>query len=447
MAIWIIGCGTTQEQSTLNTDCFWTIQDHNEKIQSTNRLTPELVTAKLERSRCYMQLGEQYFSKGEYETAARLFYFANSNEADERLSECLWILALAAYENNDLENASTYLSPILTQYSHTIRTPNALCLKIRILMPQEKGAEAWSFYKELVQRYPSADCRQEVLSIIEPYIDAQLTAGERQIAERLYTQAIKTLEELFAIPSSKEKIASRMCSQAYQARGELFLNSQNYDDAVSDFKSAKDIFSGAAMTANQRISAITDTVFGRGTQYYQTGRIESAESMFKKVLAFDSTHIEAKSYLQKLPQRKLNLIKADSLAKVAEEYYQKNENSEALRLASRALEYDPWSSQAKQIIQRCKQRQQSRTRKKPEDTAMNIVKNYRNGKIPKWIEQNHKGKKTWKAYISRPNIYQVECRVYWPNKEYQSKVVYEWSVDTKSKKLTPLNRKTQQITY
>jgi len=63
------------------------------------------VKAQIELSEAYFKLANKYYDQGDYETARKLYYSANTAEGDKKVTECVYKLAQLHYNKGDYEAA------------------------------------------------------------------------------------------------------------------------------------------------------------------------------------------------------------------------------------------------------------------------------------------------------------------------------------------------------
>ncbi|RMH68987.1 MAG: hypothetical protein D6675_14130 [Gemmatimonadetes bacterium] len=437
------GCGATSPVAiTPETDCITAIQYYTRRIHSSPQLTPDVLIAKKNRSRCYMQLADDYFARQDYSTAMNLYYFANTDAADEQIGECLWQIATKAYEAHHLEVAATHLNTLIADYSHTTRITDGYCLKIQLLMAQDKREKAQQVLQQVRQQYPQAECLKHMAFVPESDVQEAISRARQQIARGDFTKAIDLLKPLLETVGDTQYEIRHLSATAYLERGNRYLESGELEPALADYQQAKRIDSTLEQNTQKRTNTVLQQLMHHAKTYDQRRQVEAAAAIYQTILQYEPDHSLAQHYLAHVSQRRHQIAVADSLIAQANALMQRQQYTAAKDAARRALTHDPTATAAQTIIDQINIREYHQPNR-PEDQAIRQVQQYQNGKIQHAIAQQS-GKKRWRSYRLQLHVYHVECQIDLP---HQKPRIYEWSVDTQANKIIPLNEITEKITY
>ena len=190
---------------------------------------------------------------------------------------------------------------------------------------------------------PASKLNVEIPSQLEEIINKALT---KEVDDR-YTYMQELLDDLEHLSGADE--ARLPESAKLIENGKLFLNKNEYSDALSRFEAAlkldpknQEVLDLIEQCENkQKEQRRFNTLLSDGKEYFENGNYEKALNAFKEIIALDPDHSESHELIEKI-QKKIKLIEGrDKQISEANSYLNKKKFEKAIEIYKEILKVDP----------------------------------------------------------------------------------------------------------
>jgi tetratricopeptide (TPR) repeat protein len=413
------------------------IKHYTNFIRYTPEESPMVARAKLERSECYFYLGKRYFEQEDYNTAQKLFYFANSDIGDEYLAQSYYYIAQHQVAQHQVEDALNYLGQIGKEHSNTEVADEAVCYSIKILTNYSKDYDkAWWNYKRLLAAYPNSDCIPGARRTVEKFCDMFIEKGARLEANGQYEAALHQYRELLNTKTKYEDLAREKAQDLFLNVGYQYFQKGVYDSAFVYYDNAEAL---GSTEARQYKLNLADKFYELGKAAYDNWDFEKAKPYLKKAQDVNPDMEGVAPLLAGIELRKERMAKADSLYQVADLRYATQRYKEAKQILREVLNLYPFQPGAKDLL--AKTEREIKIIENAPQIAINIVKG--NAKVIQGLKkQNLLNTLRWSSVLSPGAVNQFEVTAASENSFY----IFRWLVNIKSQEFYPLNLEAKTLT-
>jgi len=401
--------------------------------------------AELERSDCYFQLGMKAYEKQNWLLAIRLYYLANSVHADQYMDNCYFELAEQALQQNDQTSALEYYDYILENLSESELVPKILVSRIMISSENSKQELILSDYQLLYKNYPDYEIDEVISNIADDIIEHNIDDLQEKLSSENYEQTLSELQLLAEFPTKHLQKIDKSLARSHVFIADMELSDKNYTSVVQHLHQALDYDGSMVETVENKLLTTFQFFIDHGNDLADQLKFDEALNVLDQCLQIYPDFKPAINSRERIVQEKRSYTQAVTLEKQALEREMQKEYQEALKLYE--MSYNNFQNQnVEEKIQIMKNI--LRAEKDPRSFALNLIKEYRKGKIlvgigdleSELIEQygeNIVSSSGWKIQYSTGEYkYEVRYDILSPDKNYY----YVWLTDLKKGIISPLNK-------
>jgi tetratricopeptide (TPR) repeat protein len=260
------------------------------------------ILAEIELSKAYFNLGELYYSQGDYQTAKQLFYSANTDDGDKWIANCELRLAELDFSNGQYEEAIERLDLVINSHYNSEVLSLALFLKIEALWKLNKEYACLDVCREL-NLIIDLDLPEATKEIIDQIALEHLEKGDTFLQQREFESAIEVYSAVDEIPSSykqtikdREKKSYLDWALDYEERMELEVAINILERAENRGFKSKEI--DQAIANNKFLLLIK-----KGDLAYETQEWQDAKDYYSQALKYNSKNSKLQERLTELSER------------------------------------------------------------------------------------------------------------------------------------------------
>lgn len=403
------------------------------------------------RSEAYYQLAEKAKSLNNYNLAIRLYYLANSNQADERLIDCYMELVEGFKTKDDKNRILSTYNYIINYLYLSPRVPELMYYRLNSIYNwYNDKPQVWDYYCELFTKYPESEFVKKSQVIIDEFLKEKIDniVQEKKNNEGL-DLIIETLIELKKYPSSYQIYISKEISQIYIQLAENDIKSRDYIRADQNFRKALEYDETQNDYVNKRLKEVCDLFINHGNSLLAKRQIDDAISFYNRAFTIIPEYSVAKQAIARAERRRVEISKAEELKQDGLQLDRKKKYAEALEVYKRAYQLDDTDELSKLIFE---MNNVIQIEKDPKAFALKVINQYEGGIIArrvaglkadlvkKWGKDVRES--GWKAIGSATRM-KMELRYDFitPDDNY----FLSWQVNMKDKTVIPLNKLTEKM--
>jgi len=409
----------------------------------------EETIAELQRSECYYNLGVQSYTRKNLPLAERLLYLANSENGDELLDNVHLELAEKAYINGEIDLQLSHYDFIADYIKTSELVPAALLGRIKIYLERVQRVAAYRDYKRLWDEYPDSPEAESALTIIDPVIPWFLQNSRRNKDEGNYATAIAEFLVYEAYPSSYWTEIITEVSETYYFWGLQERCNGNLAKMMDYFERAEQYSIDIKPRVTENINELCGGFIAKGDSLCNIGKLDAGTSSYQRCFILVPAHIQATAGIEDALALKVTFAKADSIYQKAVLKENRKEYSLAKKLYKQSYELS-----GRKNAQNDMNRMENfiRAEKNPQDFALEIVRDFQNGIIPRNVNNKyHELENTygdqvstseWKALFSFGEFkYEVRIDILSPGTSYY----FAWRVHLIERSIEPLNKASEKM--
>lgn len=338
--------------------------------------------AEIERSDCYYKLGLQAFAKENWILTKRLFYLANSSQADELMDNCYFEMAKIAFENNNIDSTLIIYDYIITHLTTSELIPEILYKRIKINFDLENKKHIFDDYKLLWNNYPenefSIKSQLVINNLMPEYIDNSLTYKDTG----KYEIALDLLFRMINYPTSFQDRINIEISEIYLLMANEAFTQKRFDETREYFQ--KTIFYNPEKETyvQDQLNNICDSFINTGNNLIEENKIDEAISIYGKAFIFIPNYPKANDAIASALDLKIKQQKSLELKNIALNYENEDDYKQALKHYKQSYsEYQTPEVKSKIFLMG----NLIEAEKDPKAFAKSIILNYKNGIIPQKV--------------------------------------------------------------
>lgn len=409
----------------------------------------EITRAELERSDCYLQLGFQAKAKKNTLLSSRLLYLANSNIADSYLDNVYYELSEVTLAENNIPKTLDYYEQILVNFADSELIPEVLYNKIELHILENDNAKALEEYRFFFTNYSDNNFRIKAESLVNPILPDFIEEVDEQFENQDYETALKNYLNLHILPTSYKTEISNKISDTYWITANRLLDSDLVQAREQFYKVVE--FSPFRQTeVENRFRQICSELISNGADLINNNQLDEAESMYNFCFIFIEDYQAARVGLLEIDE--LRNRNASAL-----EYLKKAEGAEKAKKISEALSYYRKANQYVKTEQTSNKifllSNRLKADKDSKGFALEIIKNYKNGKLVKKLENLEE---SLIEEFGSEAVRSTSWKVLYSSGEYKQEVRYDilgpvsthyyiWQVDLLKQKISPLNKESEKL--
>ena len=402
-----------------------------------------LVTIALNnRSRAYYQLGVQSMERGNYQLAVRMFYLANTPEADEKMVSCYLALIDNANVVDELQSTLRLYDFIINAFPDIPAISDVIYRRLLIIHEYQPDHNAvWSNYALLVEHDAEGSYVSNALPIIDSYLP-QLLDDARNHSET--ETIIEHLSGLLKYPHSYHTEIKNEIGYLYLSEADQYRNNEQFQEAEQYYSLAVEYNPSLQVEITERLNQTISQMIIYGDNLLREQRIDAAIEIYTQTFNIISDNPAALSAIARANEMKENIAQANILYNRALELEQERNYADAMRLYRQSYARDRQTRTAEKISLMTNLIELADN---PEAFARKIITEYRNGIITRNLNNiiadlrekhgdavNVSG---WRIMLST-GTYRYEIR--YDITSRTESYYFIWHVNLLTKQLTPLNR-------
>ncbi|MCF7912676.1 MAG: hypothetical protein K9M99_09120 [Candidatus Cloacimonetes bacterium] len=420
-----------------------------DKYIQRNHHSAEQTIAELERSECYYQLGLQAYTKKNWVLADRLFFLANSDQADELADNVHLELAHKAEIAGDIDEQLEHYDYVINFIPDSELVPEMLRSRIDIYLQRNQKVAAYADYKTLWESYPESEQAPSATEVINPLIPWFLESPRLMRENGNFSAAIAEFQLYANYPSSYREDIYYEIGTSYYQWGMYDLENKDYVAMRQHFDLAvannPDLLSSTEHVKSEVRQRFIDT----GDQLLNEGEIALAIETYSKSFLVLPDDPQALKKIDQAKEQRRRFAQADSLYTQAELFENRNEYKKA-----KDLYYDSWKLSGKTAAERKSHEMDNyiRAESNPKNFALEIIRDYKNGIIKRNVDTklaamtkefgDQVSSSDWKAVYSYGEFnFEVRIDIFSPAESHY----YAWRINLIERTISPLNKDSEAL--
>ena len=426
------------------------IKQLNESIEKEGN--PALkVKAKQLRSDCYYKLGKQEMQKENYNFASDLLFFSNSDKADSLLDNCYYHLAQKCFATEDYSQTYKYLNFIQDNLGNSELMPDILSEKMKIEFEiQNNPRKSYQTYQLLQNNFSQTKAFQTSKNIVNQFIPDFMQKARKNWQNGEIELA---LEELFIFrkyPADFKEEIEFLIGEIYFSQATNQIKNMELEIAVKNLRKAEKFNPKLSEQISEKLYQICDIHIKTGDEFLSQRKTDEAIESYKITLSIIENLDVAIQKIEKTKQLAQNIKKANDLVLKGDKFFENKEYIKAKKIYQQAYELDKIQTIQEKIYNAYRW---YRISTDPKKYALNIIKYYKNGIIPRKISaiedtlfqqlsRNQIRIFEWQTFRSpKFNNYEVRYSILTPQKNY----FFIWVVKLETGEVVPLNNLTEEL--
>jgi tetratricopeptide (TPR) repeat protein len=408
------------------------------------------IYAQLERSDCYYQLGMKAYDKQNWLLAQKLFFLANSQSADELLDNCYFQLAALEMEAENPQNTLEYYDYILQYLNTSELIPEILTERIILNSGTDKTDEILADYKELYINYPESDTSLYVSQLVDDIILMKVNTLKADLSSVNSEETLQQLLDLVKFPTTHKVLINKEIAQTYLFISDQLISAKEYDQVVVNLHNALQFDPTIDHIVEEKLEETFSYFVIHGNDLAQQMHFDEALDVFDQCLAIYPDFKPASDAKAEVERVKWNYLESQKLAANALDLEERKEYKRALELYKRASQHFKTQEITEKIFI---MNNLLKAQKNPRSFALELVNDYKNGKIISEIKELEKdlvaqyGENIVKSsdwdvqYSTGTYKYEVRYDILTPDINYY----FVWLTDLKKGIISPLNKISEEL--
>jgi len=407
--------------------------------------------AKELRSQAYYQLGLNEYEMGKYPEASEYFFLANSNKADSLLDNCYFEIAKVALDDLDYLKSSDYLSFIIYHLPESEKMPEVLYNEIIIQINYSKDIHAaYATYQILQNRFQTSDAFSQATIIVNSFMPLLIDEAQTQWDNKLFAEALNKLFLYLDYPADFLKEIKQMIGNVYYTWAVSLLQNRELDNVKTYLLYAEEYDPKLADKMNDKLTELASIYITRGDNFLFERDVSNAILSYQKTLDIIENYQLAYDKIARAEEFARRIAQAAQLIEEGDTQFYNEEYAEAYDSYSKAYKLDS----IPQIYDKINLAYiWTRISNDPEQYAIEIVKQYKDGIIPNTINDIETSAQKnfsrqdirvtpWQVFrtVTR-NSYEVRYTIVIPDKNY----FLRWLVRLETGEVIPLNEVTEEL--
>ncbi|MCD6329369.1 MAG: hypothetical protein J7M10_03295 [Candidatus Cloacimonetes bacterium] len=407
--------------------------------------------AKELRSQAYYQLGLNEYEMGKYPEASEYFFLANSNKADSLLDNCYFEIAKVALDDLDYLKSSDYLSFIIYHLPESEKMPEVLYNEIIIQINYSKDIHAaYATYQILQNRFQTSDAFSQATIIVNSFMPLLIDEAQTQWDNKLFAEALNKLFLYLDYPADFLKEIKQMIGNVYYTWAVSLLQNRELDNVKTYLLYAEEYDPKLADKMNDKLTELASIYITRGDNFLFERDVSNAILSYQKTLDIIENYQLAYDKIARAEEFARRIAQAAQLIEEGDTQFYNEEYAEAYDSYSEAYKLDS----IPQIYDKINLAYiWTRISNDPEQYAIEIVKQYKDGIIPNTINDIETSAQKnfsrqdirvtpWQVFrtVTR-NSYEVRYTIVIPDKNY----FLRWLVRLETGEVIPLNEVTEEL--
>jgi len=407
--------------------------------------------AKELRSQAYYQLGLNEYEMGKYPEASEYFFLANSNKADSLLDNCYFEIAKVALDDLDYLKSSDYLSFIIYHLPESEKMPEVLYNEIIIQINYSKDIHAaYATYQILQNRFQTSDAFSQATIIVNSFMPLLIDEAQTQWDNKLFAEALNKLFLYLDYPADFLKEIKQMIGNVYYTWAVSLLQNRELDNVQTYLLYAEEYDPKLADKMNDKLTELASIYITRGDNFLFERDVSNAILSYQKTLDIIENYQLAYDKIARAEEFARRIAQAAQLIEEGDTQFYNEEYAEAYDSYSEAYKLDS----IPQIYDKINLAYiWTRISNDPEQYAIEIVKQYKDGIIPNTINDIETSAQKnfsrqdirvtpWQVFrtVTR-NSYEVRYTIVIPDKNY----FLRWLVRLETGEVIPLNEVTEEL--
>ena len=409
------------------------------------------VNAKHLRSNCYYELGKQEMENENYNFAADLLFFANSNKADSLLDNCYYHLAQNYFAIDDYSQTYKYLNFICDNFENSELMANVLSDKIKIEFEiQNNPKKSYQTYQLLQNNFPQTKAFETSKNIVNKFIPNFVQNARENWHNNKVELALKELFHLHKFPADFEEKIELLIGEIHFSQAKNQIENNKLEIAVENLRKAEKFNPKLSEQIAGKLNQICNIHINIGDEFFSQRKTDEAIESYENALNVITNFDIAIQKINKTKELAKNIEEANKLILQADKFFDNKEYLRAKEIYTKAYQIDPIDTIQEKINNAISWH---RITTEPEKYALDIIKNFENGIIPLKISklEDELYKKFfrkqikiygWQTFRSpKFNSYEVRYSIITPEKSY----FFLWVVKLESEQIIPLNKTTENL--
>ncbi len=405
--------------------------------------------AELERSDCYYQLAYKALDKDNWLLASRLFFLANSEMADSKLDDCYFQLAKKHLSDDSPTAALEYYEKVTTFLQDSEYIPEILFNRIKIYLDMNNKLAAFDDYHFLWKYHPDNSYTKQ----IQPFIDSLMPSFIQEALDfrdsKNYNVAVDMLSKLGLYPSGYQDEIFEYISNIYQTMAESSLAQKDYAQVRKDLDLAlmHDYSKKEAIAGKTR--DICSQIIKEGNKLITSFQFDEAIKIFEQCYILIPDYTKCTNIINDTINRKQDYQSALEYEEQANQLEKKEEYASAKTYYDKSYNLFKTDRVREKIYL---MNNLIRAEKNPKVFAESIIKEYKHGVIPARIGAMEKTLRDkyeesvstsgWKIHYAIGDYkFEVRYDLLSPEENYY----FAWHVNLKNRKITSLNKLSEQM--
>jgi len=243
------------------------------------------VKTQIELSEAYFKLANKYYDQGDYETAEKLFYSANSEAGDNWVAKCRLKLAERDYKEAQYEKSIEKLNLIGETHCSPELYSSALMLKIKCFYKLNKEQKCLAVCQKL-SNISHLELPRGIKTILDKIAIHYIRKADDASSKNKFDEAIQTYSEIDKIPTSYKEELETKRGNVYLMWALTYKDQGDYENAIEVLERAKK--NGIVSTkidqalANNRFSLFVK----KGNLAYKYKEWREARGFYKEALEY-----------------------------------------------------------------------------------------------------------------------------------------------------------------
>ncbi|MBN2461855.1 MAG: hypothetical protein JXB60_09650 [Candidatus Cloacimonetes bacterium] len=406
--------------------------------------------AEVERSESYYQLGWQAYQKESWLLASRLFYLANSIQADEYLDNCYYKLAERSFAENNIAQTLEYYGNIISYLPDSELLPEVIFKRIKIYVQLDEKENAFRDYDLLWTRFPESEFIAAIEPDILPVISYRIGRAQHLKSKGDLENSLTAYFELLQYPTSYQNKISKDIAEIYLLLAGDFITRDEILEAREAYLAVIEYDSSRTGEVNRLMDNVCNTLLQQGKELEKELMIDEAITVYEECFVLIPDYAAAVTAIENARDLRVRYENALRFKEQAENIEYEKDFNGALRLYRQSYEQYRLPVVAGKIQE---MNNLIRAEKDPKNFAIAVVKEYKNGRIVNAITRIEQemianygadivSSSGWKAlYSSGDYKYEVRYDILSP----QENCYYIWLVNLRDTSISPLNKMTESI--
>jgi len=407
--------------------------------------------AELYRSDSYYKLGKKAYALKKYEVAANLFYLSNSVSADKLLDNCHYILAKDFISKKDYKQAFLHYNFIIDNLKDSELLPDILLDKVKLEYEVFNNKQSsYDNYKILADNYPNSPQLEQAKKIVDKYIESFISQALTLLQLQDYKSTLDLLFILIDYPANFEERIKSEIAKVYFSYGNYLVENGELIKAEKVFRSVTNYDSSYQQQIEEKLNNICNLYIIKGDELLKDRKIDEAITIYKQSFNIIENYQPAIRKIEIANQIKKNIALAQELVEKGDKLFKDKKYNLALNYYRNAYQYDNIKDIAEKVD---KAETWIRIENNPQQFAIDIIRDYKNGLIVKRIsalerklyskyKKDEISIKRWQVLLGfGTNNYEVRYSIITPEKSYH----FLWLVKLETEEVMPLNTVTEEL--